>query len=70
MKSNRALENPTPLTRNDVKARLGCGDSFFWKLLREGKLKGFYVGRDLRFQPEEIDRYIEEGQRRFEAKYG
>ncbi len=70
MKSQRELDNTTPLTRKDVIARLGCGNSFFWKLLREGKLKGFYVGRDLRFKPEEIDRYIEEGQRRFEAKYG
>ena len=65
-----AQENPTPLTRHDVKARLNCGESFFWKLVRTGKLKGFYIGTNLRFQPEEVERYIEEGQRRFEAKYG
>ena len=62
--------NTQPLGRNEVKERLSCSESMFWKLVRTGKLRGFYVGSNLRFQPEEIDRYIEEGQRRFEAKYG
>ena len=58
------------LNRHAVKARLGISDTTFWDLLRKGKLHGFYVGRDLRFEPAEVQRYIDEGKARFNRKWG
>lgn len=59
-----------PLNRQQVKDRLGCSESMFWKLVRSGKLQGFYVGTVLRFMPEEVERYIEDGRRKYTDKYG
>lgn len=62
MESATNTQNRTPLTINDVAAKLGVTPWKVYDLAARGLLPGaFRVGRTWRFIPEKIDHFIENG---------
>jgi hypothetical protein len=50
--------------RHDVKRALKISEPYYWKLLREGRLKGFKVGNRWRHTQRDVEQCIEEMPRR------
>ena len=49
------------LTVKDVTQRLRIGVTTLWQLRRDGKIKGYTVGRRVLFRPEDVDALVERG---------
>lgn len=49
------------LTVEDVTQRLQIGTTTLWQLRRDGKIKGFHVGRRVLFRPEDVDALVQGG---------
>lgn len=53
------LEDYTMLDVEEVMERLGVSDSTVRRLVKDGKLRAYRIGRRLKFKPEDIDRFVE-----------
>jgi excisionase family DNA binding protein len=53
------VEERTMLDIEEVRDRLDLSDSTVRRLVREGKLRAYRIGRRLKFKPEDIDAYVE-----------
>jgi len=49
------------LTVEDVTQRLRIGKTTLWQLRRNGKIRGYTVGRRVLFRPEDVDALVERG---------
>jgi excisionase family DNA binding protein len=49
-----------PLSTAEAAARLGCSKSQVTQMARDGQLRGFRVGVEWRFLPEQVEQYIRE----------
>jgi excisionase family DNA binding protein len=61
--SKRSRKEPHPrretaLTVHQAAEILGCRPGLIYKLVRDGKLRGYTVGRLLRFRRDDIDAYM------------
>ncbi len=56
------------LTMNEAIERLGTTRPTFYRWLRTGKIKGLKVGRQWRFEPAEIDRFLKGEEPRIELR--
>jgi excisionase family DNA binding protein len=54
-----AITESVMIDIEQVRARLDVSDSTVRRLVREGKLKAYRLGRRLKFRPEDVDRYVE-----------
>jgi len=71
--SNAGREAPTEpperlLTMNEAIERLGTTRPTFYRWLRTGKIRGLKVGRQWRFEPAEIDRFLKGEEPRIELR--
>lgn len=53
------LEDRAMLDIEEVIERLGVSDSTVRRLVKEGKLRAYRLGRRLKFKNEDIDRFVE-----------
>jgi excisionase family DNA binding protein len=53
------VEDYAMLDIEEVRARLRVSDSTIRRLIRDGKIRAYRIGRQLKFKPEELDAYIE-----------
>ena len=53
------LEEYTMLDIEEVMSRLGVSDSTIRRLVRDGKLRAYRIGRRLKFKQEDVDRFVE-----------
>ena len=49
------------LTVEDVTRQLQIGKTTLWQLRRDGKIRGYTVGRRVLFKPEDVDALVEAG---------
>lgn len=52
------------LNIKQVQEILGISERTAFRLIKDGELKGFKVGREWRFEPSDIDDYIERQRRK------
>lgn len=53
------LEDLAMLDIEEVMQRLGVSDSTIRRLVRDGKLRAYRIGRRLKFKQEDVDRFVE-----------
>lgn len=53
------LEDFAMLDIEEVMQRLGVSDSTIRRLVRDGKLRAYRIGRRLKFKQEDVDRFVE-----------
>lgn len=61
--TNTNTDVVSPLSRRDAQLALGVGETTVDKLIRDGRLKTFKIGRAVRIPRSEIQRYIESNTR-------
>jgi excisionase family DNA binding protein len=55
-----ALQEPTMIDVKQVIERLGVSDSTVRRLVRDGKLRAYRVGRQLKFKLEDVERFLDQ----------
>lgn len=59
MVTEYAENAPQMLTPKDVGRKLGVGRMTVRALIRKGQLAGYRVGRQIRIDPQEVNRFLE-----------